>query len=115
MGVGQGCRMKTRLSPHDAGFVEKANVDSLDSVPVEFEALETGHVPLDVDVTVLDNTGSCKERVSRTYKGSDGDALLMTYLRSGGWCYIDVELGQGKLHCQKGMAQRLGWVLGVVS
>ena len=98
----------------DAGFVEKANVDSLDSVPVEFEALETGHVPLDVDVTVLDNTGSRKEGVSRTYKGCDGDAPLMIYLGGEGY-RIDVELRQGKQHCQKGMAQRLGRVLGVVS
>ena len=39
----------------------------------------------------------------------------MTYLGDEGYC-IDVELRQGKQHCQKkGMAQRLGRVLGIVS
>ncbi|VAW83049.1 hypothetical protein MNBD_GAMMA12-1930 [hydrothermal vent metagenome] len=34
--------------------------------------LATGHLPLDADVTPMDNSGSHKEGVSRTYKGRDG-------------------------------------------
>ncbi len=35
-------------------------------------ALDNGFVPVDIDVTPLDNSKSNKEGVSRTYKGFDG-------------------------------------------
>jgi hypothetical protein len=57
-------------------------------------------VPLDIDVTPLDNSKSHKENVSRTYKGFDGYAPIMAYIGREGYL-VDVELRPGKQHCQK--------------
>jgi len=57
-------------------------------------------VPLDIDVTPLDNSKSHKEEVSRTYKGFDGYAPIMAYIGREGYL-VDVELRPGKQHCQK--------------
>ena len=40
-------------------------------------ALANGLVPVDIDVTPMDNSKSKKEGVSRTYKGFDGYAPMM--------------------------------------
>jgi hypothetical protein len=56
-------------------------------------------VPLDVDVTPFDNSKSHKENVSRTYKGFDGFAPIISYIGREGYM-VDVELRPGKQHCQ---------------
>ncbi len=56
-------------------------------------------VPLDVDVTPFDNSKSHKENVSRTYKGFDGYAPIISYIGREGYM-VDVELRPGKQHCQ---------------
>jgi hypothetical protein len=48
----------------------------------------------------MDNSGSRKEGVSRTYKGCDGFAPMPAYLGQEGYC-IEFELREGKQHCQK--------------
>jgi len=62
-------------------------------------------VPLDIDVSPFDNSGSKKEGVSRTYKQSvDGYAPIMAYLgKKEGWC-VAAELREGSRHsnCDKG-------------
>ena len=62
--------------------------------------LSTGHVPLDCDVTPLDNSKTRKEGVSRTYHGYDGYAPIGAYLGLEGWC-IELELRPGSQHSQK--------------
>jgi len=57
-------------------------------------------VPLDIDVSPFDNSKSHKENVSRTYKGFDGYAPIMSYIGREGYL-VDVELRPGKQHCQK--------------
>jgi hypothetical protein len=57
-------------------------------------------VPLDIDVSPFDNSKTQKEKVSRTYKGFDGYAPILAYLGKEGYL-IDVELREGKQHCQK--------------
>jgi hypothetical protein len=52
-------------------------------------------------VTPMDNSGSHKEGVSRTYKGCDGYAPMPVYLGQEGYC-LEFELREGKQHCQKG-------------
>ena len=59
-----------------------------------------------------DGIGSRKEGVSRTYKGCDGYAPLMTCPGGEEYC-IDVELRQGKRHRRKGTARRLRRVPGI--
>ena len=50
----------------------EANVGMLRIHGVEPTAIETGEVPVDFDVTPLDNSKTHKEGVRRTYKGFDG-------------------------------------------
>ncbi|ABZ83427.1 transposase, is4 family [Heliomicrobium modesticaldum Ice1] len=66
----------------------------------------TDYLTVDVDVTPLDNSGSKKEGVTRTYKGNDGFAPILAYLGQEGYC-INVELRPGKDHSQKGTPQFL--------
>jgi hypothetical protein len=52
-------------------------------------------------VTPMDNSGSRKEGVSRTYKGCDGDAPMPAYLMGQeGYC-LAFDLREGKQHCLK--------------
>ena len=43
-------------------------------------ALANGLVPVDIDVTPMDNSKSKKEGISRTYKGVDGYAPMIAYI-----------------------------------
>lgn len=63
-------------------------------------ALPMGHVALDIDVFGMDNSGSKKEGVSRTYAGYDGYAPIAAYLGQEGWC-LGLELREGKHHSAK--------------
>lgn len=58
-------------------------------------ALANGLVPVDIDVTPMDNSKSKKEGVSRTYKGFDGYAPMMAYIGTEGYA-INFELREGK-------------------
>lgn len=84
----------------------EANVDMFRAHGVEPSALETGEVPVDIDVTPMDNSKSHKEGVSRTYKGFDGYAPPMAYIGTEGFL-VNTELHEGSQHCQKGMPEFL--------
>ena len=58
-------------------------------------------VPLDVDVSPLDNSGTKKEGVACTYKLHDGYAPIFAYLGQEGYL-LHCELRPGNQHCQKG-------------
>lgn len=62
------------------------------------------YVPLDIDVSPFDNSGTKKEGVSRTYKGHDGYAPIFAYLGTEGYC-VNTELREGSTHSQKGAAE----------
>lgn len=61
------------------------------------------YLPLDIDVSPFDNSGTKKEGVSRTYKGCDGYAPIFAYLGQEGYA-AHVEFRTGSTHCQKGTA-----------
>jgi hypothetical protein len=61
-------------------------------------------VPLDIDVSPFDNSRTCKEGVSRTYKGFDGFAPIFGYLGKEGYL-VNLELREGSQHCQKNTPQ----------
>jgi len=65
------------------------------------------YLPLDIDVSPFDNSGTKKEGVSRTYKGCDGYAPIFAYLGQEGYA-AHVEFRTGSTHCQKGTAAFLG-------
>jgi hypothetical protein len=58
-------------------------------------------VPVDVDVSPFDNSGSHKQGVSHTYKGHAGYAPMFAYIGTEGYM-LDCELRPGKQHCQSG-------------
>jgi hypothetical protein len=79
----------------------KENVTVLLDNGIQPSALPNGLVPVDIDVTPMDNSKSKKEGVSRTYKGFDGYAPIMAYIGTEGYA-INFELREGKQHCQNG-------------
>ena len=60
-----------------------------------------GRVPLDVDVSPWDNSGTKKEGVACTYKLCEGYAPIFAYLGLEGYL-IHSELRPGDQHCQRG-------------
>lgn len=56
-----------------------------------------GYVCLDFDTFVMDNSGTQKECVSRTYQGVDGYTPIAAYLGNEGWC-LALELRPGSQH-----------------
>lgn len=66
-----------------------------------FSTVSTGHVPLDIDVFCMDNSGSHKQGVGRTYAGYDGYAPIAAYLGAQeGYC-LALELREGTQHSAK--------------
>lgn len=78
----------------------QTNVDLFRIHRIKPSALSNGYVPVDIDVTPLDNSKSHKEGVSRTYKGFDGYAPIMAYVGTEGYL-ANCELREGKQHCQR--------------
>jgi hypothetical protein len=62
--------------------------------------LAIGHVPLDIDVFCMDNSGTKKEGVAHTYHGYHGYAPIAAYLGAEGWC-LNLEFREGSQHSQK--------------
>lgn len=56
-----------------------------------------GFICADIDTFVMDNSGTQKEEVSRTYQGIDGYTPIAAYLGNEGW-NIGLELRSGKQH-----------------
>lgn len=79
--------------------IDDASVAFMVNARVPVSPLPTGHVALDLDVFPMDNSGTKKEGVSRTYHGYDGYAPIAAYLGAEGWCLAN-ELRDGKQHSQ---------------
>ena len=60
-------------------------------------ALDTDVIPVDFDVTPMDNSNSQKEGVSYTYKQVAGYAPMMTYIGGTGYM-LNNQLREGKAH-----------------
>ena len=75
-----------------------------------FGAVRAGEldlIPVDIDVSPLDNSGSHKQGVSFTYKKHDGYALIFAYIGTEGYM-LNHELRPGKQHCQEGTPKFIG-------
>jgi len=77
-----------------------SSVDFMVKAKVPVTPLATGHVAIDMDVFPMDNSGTKKAGVSRTYKGYDGYAPIVAYMGEEGWC-VGTEFREGKQHSQK--------------
>jgi len=65
--------------------------------PVDFGALPCGYMAVDWDTFVMNNSGTKKESVGRTYQGVDGYTPSATYLGSLGYC-LELALRPGVQH-----------------
>ncbi len=72
------------------------------------------YIPVDIDVSPMDNSRTKKENVSWTYKGHDGFAPIFAYIGAEGYM-LDSELRPGKQHCQKGTPEFLKKIIGSVN
>lgn len=63
----------------------------------DYGVLPCGWLPLDVDTFAMDNGGTAKEGVGRTYAGVDGYCPLAAYLGSHGFC-LELALRPGVQH-----------------
>lgn len=77
------------------------NTHLLKSNGIEPTPLKNGMVPVDMDVTPMNNSNTKKEGVSWTYKKFMGYAPMMAYIGKEGYL-ANVELREGKQHCQSG-------------
>ncbi len=105
--------LRQRMDKHAELFlpiIEQSSLDFLINIQPTLTPLATGHLPLDADVTPMDNSGSHKEGVSRTYKGHDGYAPMAVYLGQEGYC-LKLELREGTQHCQKDTPELLATAL----
>ena len=82
------------------------NIDMFQSCKFEPSPIENGCVPVDIDVSPFDNSGSHKAGVSRTYKNFDGYAPIFDYIGTEGYL-CNAELREGKQYCQSGTPEFL--------
>jgi hypothetical protein len=78
---------------HVPGLIEQL----LRSQRPDYGLLACGWLPLDVDTFAMDNSGTAKEGVGRTYAGVDGYCPLAAYLGAHGLC-LELALRPGVQH-----------------
>ena len=77
------------------------NTDLLRKNEIQPTPLKIGMVPVDMDVTPMDNSKTQKEGIGWTYKKFDGYAPMMAYIGTEGYL-VNTELRTGSQHCQSG-------------
>ncbi len=92
-------RMDTMAESGDVALtaLDDANERLLRRAKPVLTPLASGHLALDFDVFTLDNSGTTKEGVGRTYMGFDGYAPIAGYLAEEGFC-LGLELRPGTQH-----------------
>jgi len=100
---------ESTLRPRLAALANNTSLTKLEGVnlsllkahnPTPLEINGRKYLPNDIDVTPMDNTGSHRENVGRTYKGCDGFAPIMSNLGREGFL-LHHELRPGVQHSQK--------------
>ena len=76
-----------------------ANIEMFNTYNIQPSPIEKDLVPVDLDVTPMDNSKTHKEGVSYTYKGFVGYSPMMAYIGTEGFL-VNTELREGKQHCQ---------------
>lgn len=74
--------LRQRMDDHASEFLR---VVSWETAEVPLTALSTGHIAVDIDGFAMDNSGTKKECVSRTYRNFDGYLAMPVYLANEGW------------------------------
>jgi hypothetical protein len=78
-------------------YVPQLNEALLAGAKPDVGVLPCGWLALDIDTFAMDNGGTSKDGVGRTYAGVDGYCPLAAYLGSGGWC-LELALRPGTQH-----------------
>ena len=104
--------LERELSDNFVEYCDLINIELLKKVTYSNEKVVNKYIPLDFDVTPMINPKCKKEECSRTYKGEDGFAPLMSYL--GSYC-VGAELRPGKQHSQKDSIPFVNKVLNATS
>lgn len=96
--------LRQRMDTHAASWFDLVDAINaavlgikIDGKPVDFGVLPCGYMPLDVDTFAMDNSGTAKEHVGRTYAGVDGYCPLAAYLGTHGFC-LELALRPGTQH-----------------
>ena len=90
---------ENRLKSANTNLLKKQCIGNISKGGMNF-------IPLDMDVSPMDNSGSLKENVSWTYKNHDGFSPMFAYLGIEGFM-LNNELRPGSQHAQKGMPEFL--------
>lgn len=80
-------------------IIDQTNLEILQNQNIELTPCYKEYIPLDIDVTPMDNSGSKKEGVSYTYKEFEGFAPIMAYIGTEGYL-MKCELREGKANGQ---------------
>ena len=105
VGIVPSCStLRQRMDTHAASWFELASEFNLALLsakyatgPLDFGALPCGYMAVDWDTFVMNNAGTQKEAVGRTYQGVDGYTPSATYLGSLGYC-LELALRPGVQH-----------------
>ena len=96
--------LRQRMDTHAASWFELAPQmnqlllgSRINGQPIDFGALACGYTPVDLDTFAMDNGGTQKELVGRTYAGVDGYCPFAVYLGSLGYC-LELALRPGVQH-----------------
>jgi len=96
--------LRQRMDTHAGSWFELAPQmnqlllgSRINGQPIDFGTLECGYTPVDLDTFAMDNGGTKKELVGRTYAGVDGYCPLAVYLGSLGYC-LELALRPGVQH-----------------
>jgi hypothetical protein len=96
--------LRQRMDTHAASWFELAPRmnqlllgSRINGKAIDFGALACGYTPVDLDTFAMDNGGTKKELVGRTYAGVDGYCPFAVYLGSLGYC-LELALRPGVQH-----------------
>jgi len=96
--------LRQRMDTHAASWfdlVPRMNMllrgSTINGKAIDFGALDCGYTPIDLDTFAMDNGGTKKELVGRTYAGVDGYCPCAVYLGSLGYC-LELTLRPGVQH-----------------
>jgi hypothetical protein len=93
-------RLRQRMDAHASelfDFLPALIETLLQQASPDYGVLPCGWLPLDIDTFAMDNGGTTKEGVGRTYAGVDGYCPLAAYLGSHGLC-LELALRPGVQH-----------------
>ncbi len=76
----------------------------------DYGVLPCGWLPVDIDTFAMDNGGTAKEGVGRTYAGVDGYCPLASYIGAHGFC-LELSLRPGTQHSAKDTQDNLQRVI----